>query len=356
VPGLLSTLRVLDLAIWRPGPYATQLLAELGADVVKVEPPGGDPMRGYPELFAALNAGKRGIVLDLKTADGRRDALSLAADADVVVEGFRPGVVTRLGVDYAAVRAVNPSIVYCSLSGLGQEGPLAAVPGHDLNYQAWAGALAPEGGPPVVAPTPIADLAGGLAAAFAICAATVRRQATGEGEYVDVAMTDVLATWTGAATARTEAADVDRGRPVAGYGLFETADGGVVALGVLTEDHFWRALCDVLGLARHRDLDFATRMASSEMLQRDVGAAIAQRRRRELVDALLAAGAPVAPVLDRGGMLANDHLRGRGVVTTAPWGDVWMGHLARLTHHPAGVTDPAPRLDEHRGAQFRPRR
>src|SRR5438309_4491412 len=130
--GLLSGVRVLDLTIWRPGPYATQLLAELGADVLKVEPPGGDPMRAYPGLFASLNVNKRGIVLDLKDEAGRRRALELVADADVVIEGFRPGVAGRLGVGYNDVRAVNPSVVYCSISGLGQHGPLALVPGHDL--------------------------------------------------------------------------------------------------------------------------------------------------------------------------------------------------------------------------------
>ena len=121
----------------------------------------------------------------------------------MVIEGFRPGVAARLGVDDDAVRAVNPSIVYCSLSGLGQDGPLALAPGHDLAYMAWAGVLAPHGGPPVVPAIPVADLAGGMAAAMAICAAVVRQLRTGEGERIDVAMTDVLATWTGAATTRT---------------------------------------------------------------------------------------------------------------------------------------------------------
>src|SRR5437899_3224419 len=212
--GLLAGLRVLDLSIWRPGPYATQLLAEIGADVLKVEPPGGDPMRRYPELFTSLNANKRSIVLDLKADADRARALELAAEADVVVEGFRPGVTDRLGVGYGDVLAVNPTVIYCSVSGMGQDGPLASVPGHDLNYQAWAGVLAPEGGAPVVPAVPLADLAGGMAAAFAVCAAALRRANTGEGERIDVAMSDVLATWTGAA--RPVARGIDRrpaGRP-----------------------------------------------------------------------------------------------------------------------------------------------
>ena len=127
--GLLSGVRVLDLSVWRPGPYTTQLLAEIGADVLKVEPPGGDPMRGYPELFVSINANKRSIVLDLKRDVDRARALELAADADVVVEGFRPGVATRLGMDYEDVRTVAPSIVYCSLSGLVLTGVLCVVRG-----------------------------------------------------------------------------------------------------------------------------------------------------------------------------------------------------------------------------------
>ena len=177
----LAGVRVLDLTIWRPGPYATQLLSEIGADVIKVEPPGGDPMRVYPGLFASLHANKRSIVLDLKSDDGRRRGLELAAGAHVVIEGFRPGVADRLGLGYDAVRQVNESVVYCSVSGMGQTGPLALVPGHDLNYVAWAGALSPDGGAPVVPAIPVADLAGGMAAAFAICAAVVRLQRTGPG-------------------------------------------------------------------------------------------------------------------------------------------------------------------------------
>src|SRR5438309_7820328 len=191
--GLLAGVRVLDLSIWRPGPYATQLLAELGADVVKVEPPGGDPMRAYPELFDSLSANKRSVVLDLKGEAGRRRALELAAEADVVVESFRPGVAARLGVGYDEVRAVNPTVVYCSVSGFGQHGRLARTPGPDLNYQAWAGPLPPDGGEPVVPAIPVADLAGGMAAALGVCAALVRRARSGEGERVDAAIADVLA-------------------------------------------------------------------------------------------------------------------------------------------------------------------
>ncbi|TML58809.1 MAG: CoA transferase [Actinobacteria bacterium] len=352
--GLLAGLRVLDLSIWRPGPYATQLLAEIGADVLKVEPPGGDPMRQYPELFLSLNANKRSIVLDLKDPADRARALELAAEADVVVEGFRPGVTDRLGVGYAEVRAVNPTIIYCSVSGMGQDGPLARVPGHDLNYQAWAGVLAPEGGPPVVPAVPLADLAGGMAAAFAVCAAALRRANTGEGERIDVAMSDVLATWTGAA--RPVARGVDpSARGVPGYGVFETADGQHLTIGIVSEDHFWQRLCDALGLSGVRDVGFAERVGRGVELQSLVAGAIRAREREPLVDALAAADVPVAPVLDRTRMLAQSHFRERRVSTADPWADPAIGYPVRFADHAAARVTPPPDLDEHRGSGFLPR-
>jgi crotonobetainyl-CoA:carnitine CoA-transferase CaiB-like acyl-CoA transferase len=336
-PSLLSGLRVLDLSIWRPGPYATSLLVALGADVLKVEPPGGDPMRQYAGLFESINAGKRSIELDLKDGEDRERALALAMEADVLVEGFRPGVMARLGLDAETVRGANPALVYCSISGYGQDDPRAQLPGHDVNYQAWAGALTPEGGTARVSPLPIADLAGGMAAAFGVCAAVAGRQATGEGTYLDVSMTDVLATWTG----RVGNEDGDgaggssRGGPVPGYGIFDTADGGQVALGVISEQHFWSNLCAELGLEDLAPLTFEDRSARGAEMQSAVTDAIAGRCRDELVAALAAAAVPVAPVLDRKAMVAG-----------APF----PAFPIRLPRPAADLA--APGLDEHRGQGF----
>lgn len=349
--GLLSGLRVLDASVWRPGPYATQLLSEIGADVLKIEPPGGDPMRAYPDLFASLNANKRSIVFDLKEPGDRRRALALAADADVVVEGFRPGVMDRLGIGFDQVAAVNPAVIYCSISGMGQHGPLAAIPGHDLNYQAWAGVLSPDGGPPVIPEIPIADLAAGMAAAFGICAASVRRQLTGEGERIDVAMSDILATWTGAAAPRS-AVGGSRATGVPGYGTFATADDGYVALGVVTEDHFWRPLCDALGLEHFASLGFGERIARCAELEGLVTASVRRRRRDELVAELLEANVPASPVLDRRQMLELAHFKDREVVTADPWRDPATGYPIRFERHGAARTSPPPTLDEHRGDGF----
>ncbi|HWD54192.1 MAG TPA: CoA transferase [Acidimicrobiales bacterium] len=334
---LLSGLRVLDLSIWRPGPYATSLLVALGADVLKVEPPGGDPMRHYPELFESINAGKRSVVLDLKDGDDRARALELAKEADALVEGFRPGVMARLGLDTATVRGANPAMVYCSISGYGQDDPRAALPGHDVNYQAWAGALSPEGGTAAMPRLPIADLAAGMSAAFGICAAVLGRHATGQGAHLDVSMTDVLATWTGRTGGGNDAGGggSPAPQPVPGYGLFATADDGQVALGVLSEQHFWSSLCAELALDDVAGLPFEERSVRGAELQRRVAAAIAQRRRDELVDALSAVAVPVAPVLDRAGMLAG-----------APFPDFPI-RLARPE-----VSHEVPTVDQHRGEGF----
>jgi len=340
---LLSGLRVLDLSIWRPGPYATSLLVALGADVLKVEPPGGDPMRHYAGLFESINAGKRSVVLDLKDGAGRDRALALAEQADVLVEGFRPGVMARLGMDEATVRLRNPALVYCSISGYGQEGERAALPGHDVNYQAWAGSLSPEGGTATLPSLPTADLASGLTAAFGVCAAVIGRGATGQGTYLDISMTDVMATWTGrtgadsAPATRTETgtrapAPADS---TPGYGLFATADGGQVALGVVNEQHFWSALCVELGLGELADLAFEERSSRGAELQQAVRTSVAGRGRDELVARLAAAGVPAAPVLDRRGMLASAPFPPFPIRLPLPEG-----------------AQAVPALDQHRGEGF----
>jgi len=346
--GLLAGVRVLDLSIWRPGPYATQLLVELGADVVKIEPPGGDPMRVFPTLFAVLNAGKRSAVVDLKDAVEREAVLGLAREADAVVEGFRPGVVRGLGVDAEAVRRLNPSAVYCSISGYGQQGPLAEVPGHDVNYQAWAGTLEPrtEDDAPVVPRPPIADLAGGAYAALAVCAALVRRSRTGEGEAIDVSMTDVLASWTGAVPPLTLPDGQEVGGHVAGYGTFRTADGGWVALGVISEDHFWAGVTHVLDLDDAASLSFAERLALGKSLTERITEAIARRKRDELVRELAAAGVPASPVLSQDEMLRAEHFRDRGTVVDGPDGEPFMQHPLRYGDHPACAPRDIPPLVE----------
>lgn len=197
----LTGIRVLDLSRLLPGPFCSMILADFGAEVIKIEEPvRGDYMRSIPPLarqegavFLAVNRNKKSLTLNLKTEAGRCIFMQLARTADVLLEGFRPGVMARLGLDYAALREVNPRLVYCSLSGYGQAGPYHQRAGHDLNYIALGGVLSLLGGedcPPTVPGVQLADLCGGLWAALAITLALLARERTGAGQYLDVAMLD----------------------------------------------------------------------------------------------------------------------------------------------------------------------
>ena len=356
---LLEDLRVLDLGIWRPVPYATQLMAEMGADVLKVEPPGGDPMRVFPQLFDVLNAGKRSIEVDLKSDDGRKEVLALVAGADAVMEGFRPGVADRLGVGYEAVREVNDAVVYCSISGYGATGPMSQVPGHDLNYQALAGVLAPKGGRPTPASVPIGDLAAGVTAAMATVAACLRARLTGEGERIDVGIADVLATWTGAVGALVPTGSPRPMDGLPGYGVYPTADGRLITLGVLAEDHFWARLCRALGLSGLEDVTLVDRVLRKEELDTVVANAVAELTEQQAMAVLEEHDVPVAPVCDRARMLELDHFRRRGTVLTdsrpGAGGAAVMGHPARYSAHPARALAPVPGLDEDIGRSWAPR-
>lgn len=233
---------VVDLSQQLPGPFATLLLATLGARVIKVESPAGDPAREIdPPMFARLTAAKEVVTLDLKDDAGRRRLHELVAQADVVVEGFRPGVVKRLAADFATLSQVNPRLVYCSLSGFGSAGPQADRPGHDLNFLAMAAGL-PAGlsdGEALIR-VPWVDLAAGTNAALTILAALLDRGATGVGRQLDVAMLDAAAVWSAVKQPREGAEGA--------YGVFAAADGARIAVSVL-EEAMWQRLCAAFGWA-----------------------------------------------------------------------------------------------------------
>ena len=196
--GKLSGITVIDLTQFLPGPMLSVMMADHGARVIKIEPAAGDPARsqapyenGHSVWFANLNRGKQSVVLDLKSEPGKAALAELIRDADVFLEGFRPGVMNRLGFDYAAVRQLNPRIVYCSISAFGQEGALAHHPAHDMAVQALSGFLSVNdgvGGTPAVPGAPAADMAAGLTALAAVLMALLGRERTGEGDYIDCAM------------------------------------------------------------------------------------------------------------------------------------------------------------------------
>jgi crotonobetainyl-CoA:carnitine CoA-transferase CaiB-like acyl-CoA transferase len=245
--GKLSGIRVVDLTVFLPGPMMTLMMADQGAEVWKVETPAGDPAReqgpfeaGQSVWFRNLNRGKKSVVLDLKTEAGKARLWKLIERADVFVEGFRPGVMERLGFDYAAVSARNPAIVYCSISAFGQSGELAHHPAHDMAVQALAGFLSVNdapGGIPVVPGAPSSDIAAGLTALSAVLMALIGRQASGRGDYIDCAMFDSLLPWcshvVGDAIGGGEPPRSADQRSLGGaafYQVYATADGRHVAL------------------------------------------------------------------------------------------------------------------------------
>lgn len=254
--GALQGIRVLDVTYYVPGPYAGMRLAEMGADVVKVEPPTGDPashMSGG-HVHTANNIGKTIVHLDFKSAEGKQRMLELVKGADVLIETFRPGVMKKLGLDYEVLHKINPGLVYCSLSGYGQEGPLALLGSHDLNYLALSGALdqlSDALGKPVHPKNTFADYTGGLLASEKILAALLGRSRTGKGVHLDIALAEVMAEFQGNHDIYFREGLSENGVPeisgaILNYAIYETQDGRHITLGAL-EEKFWHHFCDFAG-------------------------------------------------------------------------------------------------------------
>jgi len=274
---LLDGVRVLDLSRLLPGGYCTQLLQAQGAHVTKIEPPGGDPIRAMPggdAYFEALHRGKQLLTLDLRTEEGRNLLRQRVADADVIVEGFRPGVMERMELGYAALAAINPALVYCAITGYGSSGPLARRAGHDLNYLARSGALSLMPFREGVATIPglqVADMAGGLEAAFSIAAALVARARTVRGSRVEVSMTDLMRSWTALPRAARRAGLP--GLPLTGelpcYHVYAVADGFLTVAAL--ESDFWAAFCQAIDRDDLKDRQFDP--AAIEAVQATLGPA-----------------------------------------------------------------------------------
>ncbi len=259
----LQGYRVLDLSQYLPGPYATRLLADLGADVVKVEPPGGDPMRtfifldddGLSPLYKQVNAGKTVLRLDLKNDTDRAQFAELVMAADVLLESYRPGVMERLGFGPDRLRALNPTLVHCAISGFGQDGPASQRAGHDLTYMALSGMLHHTGTmeTPVIPFPPVSDYASGQHAACMILAALLRREKRGGGCFIDTSLFETILSWQsfGQAGVGRTGRTFDPGYGVitgglACYQIYKTCDHKFVVLGAL-EEKFWYSFCTAVG-------------------------------------------------------------------------------------------------------------
>jgi crotonobetainyl-CoA:carnitine CoA-transferase CaiB-like acyl-CoA transferase len=352
MPAALSRFRMLDLSRQLPGPFCSMLLADLGMDVLAVYAP-TDPMgMGIP----LLGRNKRSLSLNLKAPEGRAIFHRLAREADVVLEGSRPGAAARLGVDYETLRAINPRLVYCSISGYGQDGPYRDRVGHDVNYLGFAGVIGltgTAGGPPVIPGVQIADIGGGaLTAAIGILSALWGREETGTGQFVDIAMMDGSVAWQVVNVMRWLA---DKREPARGdtmltghhpcYAIYETKDGRHVTVGAL-EPHFWRTLCERLGMPELVAKQFAEGEERDEIFRR-VRTRFRERTMAEWVTDLADLDICFGPVATLSEMMRDPQVRHRGMVAEGTDGRTTLGNPIKLSETPATLRTPAPELGHH---------
>ena len=336
--GPLTSLKVLDFSTLLPGPYATMLLADMGADVLRVEAPDRvDLTRVMPPHDAGvstahgfLNRGKKSLGLNLKEEGSREKVLELVKDYDVVIEQFRPGVMDRLGIGYEALKAVNPRLIYCSITGYGQTGPYKDRAGHDINYLSLAGVSShcgrAESGPPPMG-IQIADVAGGSHhAVMGILAAVIHRQQTGEGQFVDISMTDAAfalnamagaACLAGGQEQKPESALLNGG---SFYDYYQTSDGRWLSVGSL-EPQFSARLCDTLGIPDMKSLAMSQKPEHQQQLKAAIKGKIVAKPLADWKEIFANQDACVEPVLTISEAAEHPQLKARGMVIGVDRGD-----------------------------------
>ena len=369
--GPLAGLRVLDLSRILSGPFATMILADLGAEVIKLENPiGGDDTREWAPpyqgdqsaYFLSINRNKRGIAVDLKNDAGREIAMRLADDADVLIENFRPGAAARLGLGYPELSARNPRLVYASISGYGQTGPDAELPGYDAIAQALGGVVSVTGestGPPVRVGTPVADLGAAMWAAIGVLAALHARSASGRGDWIDISLLDGQIAWlTYVAGGYFASGEVPRrygsAHPtIVPYQALRTSDGYLmVAVG---NDSLWQRFAPIIGLPELAgDTRFATnpdRVVHRDELIPMIEAALASRASADWATELSRAGIPAGAINTVDRALAYPQVLARDMVLTTDHPTAGTLHMpgspVRLSGHTATVRRPPPLLGEH---------
>lgn len=362
----LEGIKILDLARLGPGPHCAQILGDFGADIIKVEEPGpGRGRRAGRVLRLAgsspIRRNSRSIGLNLKSDEGREVFYKLAASADVIMEGFRPGVAKRLGIDYETIRALQPGIIYASLSGYGQDGPYAGYVGHDINYQGVAGILGLSGdpdGPPAIPGMATADDAGGISAALAILVAYVSKQRTGIGQYLDVSMVDTLITMMFLPIDQyISSGEVPhRGKTMLTglypwYNVYEAKDGKYLSVGAV-EPWFYENLCRLLGRE-----DFAPDQYAESERQAEIFEAFREifrtKPRDEWVAELMPAETCVAPIYSLDEVVRDRHLQQRQMIVESEGPDKTMrkqvGFMVKFSETPGQIRRPGPELGQDTG-------
>ncbi len=372
MPMPLETVRVLDLSRLLPGPFCTLQLADFGADVIKIENPaeGGDSFRGrepragaHGAIFSALNRNKKSVTLNLKHEKGKEIFRKMIGRADVLVESFRPGVMDRLGLGYSALKEINPRLIYCAITGYGQDGPYSHLPGHDINYIGLAGLLQLQGernGPPVLPATQIADIGGGaMMGLTGILLALFARNLTQKGQFVDISMMDGAVAWLQSVvpeymlTARLPqrgAMGLTGGR--ACYGVYKASDGRFLAVGAL-EPKFWKTFCEVIG---RQELipRLADPLATQDRMKEEIQAVISTRTRDEWLAVFVGKDTCVTAVSDLDELLRDPQIMHRQMLPEVdfPGGtgrQKQIGIPIKLSHTPGQIRTDAPALGQHTG-------
>ena len=365
--GPLEGVRVLDLSRVLTGPYCSMMLGDMGAEVIKVErPDGGDDTRGWgppwvgeqSHYFLSINRNKRSLGLDLKAQGAREIARELVRRSDVVLENFRPGTAERLGLDYETLCDINPDIVYCSISGFGQDGPHRDRAAYDLIIQGMGGLMGvtgAEGSEPIRVGVAVADIGAGMYAAYAIASALFRRERTGEGEYIDVSMMDVQVSWmtymahyyfaSGELPPRRASAHPS----IVPYQSFPTADGWInITAG---NDKLWAALAPLVGMDPADYPANADRVENREAVVEGISAATVEKTRDEWLDILSRAGVPSGPVYTMRDLFEDphvDHRRMRVPVVHPGEGEISvLGVPVKMRKNPGAIREAPPLLGGH---------
>lgn len=363
----LQSIRVLDLSRLLPGPFCTMLLADFGAEVIKIEAPElGDYARHYDPkidensvMFHSLNRNKKSVTLDLKTDEGKDQFLQMVGKADVVVESFRPGVMKRLGLDFPVLEKINPRLIYCAISGYGQTGPYAEMPGHDINYISFAGLLELMGekdGKPIVPAVQVADLAGGAyPAVTGILLALLEREKSGKGQFIDISMMDGVISLLQSTLPNYLMKNIPSKRGeqmlsggLACYEVYQTKDGRWLAVGAL-EMKFWRVFCQKIGkpewIALLNEPDEV-----QYKLKHDIQTVMYTKTLAEWMDIFEDAEACVSPVLNFAELVNHPQVQARKMFEAIEQDGIPVKHIGipiKLSRTPGKIRAAAPKLGEH---------
>lgn len=357
----LSGIKILDLSQFLPGPYCTLLLADLGAEVIKVERQGaGDPARIFPpffkkegSFFLSLNRNKKSMTLNLRTEKGKEIFYKLSEDADVIMDGFRPGVTERLGIGYEKIKEINPGIIYGAISGFGQDGPYRDLPAHNVDYLGHAGVLGISN-EPVIPQMPIADLSSATLGAFGILAALVNKERTGKGTYVDISMLDGLTSWLSIPLLGYFAdGEIHRdewksvGEPLS-YGIFKAKD-GYITMGIV-EAAFWKRLCETLDRKDLIEKQFAKGKEREEVIA-EIRKIFSTKTKKEWLKILEETGVPCGPVNTFKEVIDDPHISHRNMIFEMDHpseGKIkQIGFPIKFSESLEGTRTPPPLLGEH---------